>query len=198
MENRFQYVLLITFGALCFGSQVAKAQDIAQSSKVGTEFLEIGVSVGTVNIESFPTTFSKGINFTLRATEDFFLEMNYLVAEDVELSNYEENVGAYFSDNQRDFEHYDLLLGYNLFQGEFFAGEKASLSSMYVVGGVGETTFGGEKRITTTLGVGYQIAFSRRYIVHFDMRDHIYKSSTNEQNEIVQNFEYSTGLSYLF
>lgn len=202
MATRFQYIFLIaTFSLLA--SSFVKAQSVEQSSSVKSEFLEAGISLGTLAVEGFPTTFSTSFNVTFRATEDFFLEFNYLLAQDVEESTFpkqrDEVPNSFDGDSSSDFKHFDLLLGYNLFQGEFFtADKKANLSSLYSVWGVGETTFANEKRFTMTFGLGYQLAFKRRYIVHFDLRDHIYKSSLANENESVHNIDSSIGLSYLF
>lgn len=201
METRFQHVLLTIVVSL-FLTNFASAQTPPESnSKVKTEFLEVGVSLGYLAIEGFPTTLSKSVNFTLRATENFFLEVNYLRADDVEESTFaqeRDDVPNSLETNQ-DFTHFDLLLGYNFFQGEFFSGDgEANLSSLYGVWGVGETEFSEERRFTTTLGLGYQVAFNRRYILHFDVRDYIYESSLGDQNDTVHNIDSSVGLSYLF
>lgn len=200
METRFQHILLIVIVSL-LGSSIARAQSPEVNAKVNPEFLEIGVSVGTLAIEGFPTTFSQSLNFTFRATEDFFLEFNYVLAKGVEESTFaderDEVPNSLANDN--DFQHLNLLLGYNFFQGEFFSADNtANLSSLYGVVGVGETEFAEEKRFTTVLGMGYQIAFNRKYIVHFDLRDYIYRSSLGNENDYVNNIDYSVGLSYLF
>lgn len=201
MENRFQYVLLI----ILFVASTLPLSAIAQSSSdidklnIRTEFIELGVSFGVMNIEDFGSEFALGTNLTFRATEDFFLQLNYMKADDVALSSVEESQGPYFSSANRDFEHYDLLLGYNLFQGEFFTrGSKADLSSFYTVAGVGETEFGGESNFTYTLGLGYQVAFNRRFIVRLDMRDYFYKSSLITEDNTTNNFHFSTSISYFF
>ena len=200
METRLQYIFLIAIASL-LTCATAKAQENEAASTVDTEFLEVGVSLGTLAIEGFPTTFSKSLNFTFRATESFFLEINYLLADGVKEATFPEtrdDLPNSLADN-RDFRHFDLLLGYNIFQGEFFSGAKtANLSSLYAVWGAGETEFAEERRFTTTLGLGYQIAFKRRYILHFDMRDYIYQSSLGSDDKYVHNIDSSVGLSYLF
>ncbi len=191
MENLLRYLIGII--ALCM-SVFSYGQD-----KVKTEFLELGLHVGFLNIEDYPSNTATGAYLTLRATEDFFLQLNLMESSDVDLNNDERNTP--FSDilDDRDFFHYDLLIGFNLFQGEFFTGDnQANLSSLYVVGGVGETEFGDESRFTTTLGLGYQIAFNRRYVLRFDLRDYFYKSSLLKDNETTNNIHTFIGLSYLF
>lgn len=199
MEIRLQYLFLIVLLLfLPLSASLAQSNDLP---KVRTEYLELGLNVGYLNIEDFDTHLAIGAGLTIRATEDFFLQVNYMQASDIDLSVAEEEGGAtsFLEEGDRDFKHYDLLLGYNLFQGEFFTGEsKAHLSSLYLVGGIGETQFGDEERFTYTLGLGYQVAFNRRYILHFDFRDYIFDSSLIAEDASTHNTHLSVGMRYLF
>jgi outer membrane beta-barrel protein len=202
MENRLQYIFLNAFIAIlfvAFGSTV-KAQNNSSSASIKSEFFELGINIGMVNIEDFGNEFAIGAGVTFRATEDFFLQANYMQTDSVALSTAEtEGPTVFVSEGDRDFKHYDLLLGVNIFQGEFFVSEaKANLSALYGLIGVGETEFGGESNFSYTLGMGYQIAFNRRYIVRFDIRDYIYDSSLIAEDTSTHNFHISTGISYLF
>ena len=197
MENWFQYILLIVFG-LSLSSHQAYAQDKPASGKIDKESIEIGFSVGVLNIEDFPASTSSAINLSIKATEDFFLQANFLQTGTVELSQEEQIISPNYSSGARKFEHYDLLLGYNFFQGEFFNKDKtANLSALYLVGGVGETSFGQENRFSVTAGIGYRTSFWRKWNLHVDFRDYVYQSSTLSDNELLHNFNYSFGLSYL-
>lgn len=183
------------------GASAQKGNDREQS-RINSELFDIGVFTGVINIQDFPAEFVIGANITFKASEDFFLQYNYLQS-DVSESSFEKNPGFPTLDlgDERVFEHYDLLVGYNIFQGEFFtSGDKAHLSSLYVVGGIGDTDFGGEENFTYTLGLGYQIEFVRRYLVRFDYRDYFYRSSlvVGSEEDTVHNTQVSVGLGYLF
>ncbi len=212
MANRLQHVLLNGFaGLVCVALNVnpALAQDDPNDTKVtfvdqvmasdlDTEYFDIGIFTGIINIEDFNSELLYGISATFRASEDFFLQLNYLQA-DSNLSSYEQSQGQLFSGDDRIFKHYDFLLGYNIFQGEFFSsGNRSNLSALYVVGGVGDTEFGGEGNFSYTLGVGYQVALKRRYIVRADMRDYFYESNLLLEGKDTHNIQFSIGLSYLF
>lgn len=173
---------------------------VSAQSKVRTEFIDAGLSLGIMTIEDFPSEFTWGLSLTFQATEDFFLQVNYDQASDVSLSSAEQSQGELGTQGEsRDFVHYDLLLGFNLFHGEFFnQSNSADLSSLYLVAGVGETEFIGESRFTYTLGIGYQVALKRDYIVRFDVRDYIYKSSLIQEDNTTNNLRFSAGFSYFF
>ncbi len=206
MEIRFQHILLIAGAAFLFlamlfqpalaGDSVAKTSN--RSVNINDEVFELGVTLGVINIADFGSEYVTGLNTTFRASENFFLQFNLLTAE-ASLSSYEENQGRYFSGDDRTYSHYNLLLGYNIFQGEVFGSKaRASLSSLYLIGGVGDTEFGGETAFTYVYGIGYQMALGRRYVLRFDNRNYIYRSSLIKEDEDVHNSQLSAGIGFLF
>ncbi|MEM9102318.1 MAG: outer membrane beta-barrel domain-containing protein [Pseudomonadota bacterium] len=204
MEYWFQRLLLIVCCALQSPSLWADEQlSNSQDNKVSTldidsEYFDAGIYVGTINIDDFTSEILIGTNATFKATEDFFLQFNYLRA-DTTLSSFERSQGRLFEGSDRVFNHFDLLLGANLLQGEFFfLGNSAKLASLYIVAGVGDTDFGDESSFTYTIGSGFQIALTRSLLLRIDYRDHIYKSNLISEDEITHNIQLSAGLSILF
>lgn len=206
MDIRFQHILLIvralclSLGVLCVSTQ---AQDKpAKGLDINEELFELGAFVGIVNIEDFTSEVAPGISLTFRASEDFFIQYNYLQVSEVDLPLYEQQVGTplYFTGNGRKFTHYDLLVGYNIFQGEFFKAQaKTSLSNLYVVLGAGETTFGKESRFSYTAGLGYQVGITKNINFSVDYKNYIYKSSVIlDQDKTVNSTQISTGIHYIF
>lgn len=206
MENRFQYFLLSPFYwlfLLSFSSLTWAQTDSAFSkADIDSEFLEVGVNAGVVNIEDFPSELSYGFNIKFRATEDVFLQLNLVQAGEVDLSSAEKQGEAELtSGGSRDFLHYNMLVGYNIFQGEFFtAKSNANLSSLYFVGGVGETEFLEESNFTYILGLGYKVAFNRNYIFSFDVRQYLYESAvtTGGEEKTMATTHAGISFNYLF
>jgi outer membrane beta-barrel protein len=208
MDNRFQHILLklkpVTVAILCLLSSVLFAVEKEPSgsgmSNINNEVFDLGVHLGIVNFEDFSSELTPGLSATFRASEDYFIQYNY-IRTNVSLSSYEKSQGSLLpAKTNRRFVHYDLLVGYNLFQGEFFtSATKAGLSTLYIVAGVGTTKFGGESNFTYTFGAGYDIALSRHFSINFDFRDYIYKSDLIYAKETsVTNAHISTGLRYSF
>ena len=207
MVYRFQYILLkrnisaafCQLLILCSLCSAVCAQDSgAKSGAINSEFFEVGAYSGVINVEDFGSEFFAGVNANFKATEDFFLQFNYMQTK-VSLSSFERSQGQLFSGSDRNFTHYDFLVGYNLFQGEIFKSNRtATLSALYVVAGVGETDFGGEANFSYTLGLGYQVALSRKFILRFDYRDFSFKSSLLVEDELTHSSQVSSGISYLF
>ncbi|WP_144392692.1 outer membrane beta-barrel domain-containing protein [Pleionea sediminis] len=192
--------LFVVSLSVAFTHPVNAKDDSTQQgmNELNNEQFELGLSAGFLNIQDFGSEIATGLHANFIATENTFLQLNYVFTSTSE-SSYETNQGPLFSGDDRDFKHLDFLVGYNLYQGEqFFSGSKAQLSSLYIIAGVGDTSFGGEERFTYVAGVGYQVGLSRTLNLKFDYRNYIYDSSLLEEDESTVNTLFSVGVSYLF
>jgi outer membrane beta-barrel protein len=103
------------------------------------------------------------------------------------------------TNSEREYTYYNLLLGYNIFPGEVFMTSNLTFNSaFYLVGGVGNTNFGGENNFTTTVGTGYRIVLRDWLTWHIDFRDHIFQSDILNEDETTHNIELSTGATLFF
>jgi outer membrane beta-barrel protein len=168
---------------------------------IDDESFEIGLYAGILDIDNFGSEPLYGINASYFATEDFFLQLNYAVSKAGHTS-FEDLSGKnvrLLTDSERDYTYYNALVGYNIFPGEVFMTSKLTFNSaFYLVGGVGNTKFGGEDNFTTTLGTGYRIVLRDWLTWHIDFRDHIFKSDIIKQNQTTHNIELSSGLTWFF
>lgn len=168
---------------------------------IDNEFFEVGVYAGILTIDNFGSEPVYGVNAAFHATEDFFLQLNYGMSTAGKTSFEElsgENVRL-LTDSERDYTYYNLLVGYNIFPGEVFLTSKLTFNSAYyLVGGVGNTEFGGEDNFTTTLGTGYRIVLRDWLTWHIDFRDHIFQSDILNKNQTTHNVELSTGATLFF
>lgn len=202
MENRLQYIFLKTRRKLMAALMTASAWTagpVAQAAplSIDNEFFELGLSTGVLDVEDFTSELTFGAYTTFRATESFFLQSNYFQS-DVSLSSVERGPQGPFS-GDRQYTHFNLLLGYNVFQGEVFKGRYAGLSSLYVLAGVGDTEFLDEANFTYVYGVGYQMALLRRLSLRFDYQHYQYDSIVTDQLEnSINNTRFSIGVSWLF
>lgn len=185
-------LLLITV----LGSSLALADNPVDD--IDSEFFELGIYTGFLSVQDFTTEPIIGVRATFHASEDYFVQFNAAMTN-VDKSSFEENQGSLFSGSDRDYTYYNFLVGYNLLQGEVFpSGPKAYWSNLYLVAGVGNTDFGGEDAFTWTVGAGYKINLSRRYVISVDLRDHSYKSNLIAEDDRVHNVELTAGFNYLF
>jgi outer membrane beta-barrel protein len=210
---------LALFAGLLIGGQVSRAAETdggpgavqvikpevvpreVTEADIDDEFFEIGLFVGNLNIDNFGSELVYGANASFHATEDFFLQINYGMSE-AGLTSFEELSGQnvrLLSDSERDYTFYNLLVGYNIFPGEVFMTSKLTFNSaFFLVGGIGNTEFGGEDNFTVTVGTGYRIVLRDWLTWHIDYRDHIFNSDILKEDQTTHNIELSTGLTLFF
>ena len=168
-------------------------------AQIDSEFFEVGAYIGMLSIEDFGSTSVTGIKGSFHATEDFFLQMNYgqATAGTTPLEEVSLDGDSIISD--RDYEYYNLLVGYNIFPGETFVSQNLTFNSaFYLVGGAGNTDFAGDNHFTLTVGSGYRIILRDWLTVNIDFRDHSFESEVLGDKKRTHNLEFSTGLTAFF
>ncbi len=170
-------------------------------AEIDKEFFEVGAYIGILTIDNFGSAPVYGVNAAFHATEDFFLQFNYGMSK-AGNTTFEELSGdnvRLLTDSEREYTYYNLLVGYNIFPGEVFMTSKLTFNSaFFLVGGVGNTDFGGEEHFTITLGTGYRIVLRDWLTWHIDYRDHIFESDILNESETTHNLELSTGVTFFF
>ncbi len=172
-----------------------------READIDAEFFEIGAFAGMMTIDNFSSEPLMGISAAFHATEDFFIQFNYGMTE-AGLTSFEELSGSnvrLLTDSDRDYTYYDFLVGYNIFPGEVFFSDSLTFNSaFYLVGGVGNTEFGGESNFTTTFGTGFRVVLLDWLTVHVDFRDHMFKSDLIRESQLTHNIELSSGITLFF
>ena len=218
MEGRFFVLLLMPVFAVaslsgCARNRVVAAdgdrppviepeierRDVAPA-KIDTEDFEVGVFAGQLSVEDFGVNTVAGARFAYHITEGYFVELA-AGQTDTEETSFERLSGAaqLLTDSERDYTYYNVSLGYNLFPGESFIGRNRALNTtMYVIGGVGKTTFAGDDRFTLNLGVGVRLMPLDWLAVHADVRDHIFDIDLLGQEKTAHNLEAHVGVTFFF
>ena len=79
------------------------------------------------------------------------------------------------TDSERTLTYYNLNVGYNILPGEVFFGEgRAYNTNLYLIAGLGSTTFAGDDRFTVNFGAGYRFLLTDSVALHLDFRDHLF------------------------
>ncbi len=200
MEFRFQYFfLIISLVTMSYASQSLAAG--GEKLDLNNEYFEFGVSAGILSVQDFGAEPTVALSATFIATEDFFLQYNYQFS-DISLSTYEDSdAGIPIAEgDDRFFRRYDFLLGYNVFQSEFFVTDGyTTIGNLYTVIGVGNNSFAGEDAFSTTVGVGFKVGLNRRWNLRADFRDYIHKApSILANDDRTHNTSFTVGLSFLW
>jgi outer membrane beta-barrel protein len=160
---------------------------------------EVGAFVGTYSTQNFGSSTVGGLRLGYHITEDFFAEA--VVAQTrVSDTNYRQILpGGIFANELENLSYYNLSVGYNVLPGEvFFGTTRAWPFSLYVIGGVGSTSFNQQRRSTFNFGSGLRVFFNDSVSVQIDARDHIFSLDLLGKNQTTQNLEFTIGLTAAF
>ena len=160
---------------------------------------EAGAFVGTYSTQNFGSSTVGGLRLGYHITEDFFAEGVFAQTQ-VSDTNYRQILpGGVFATEKENLSYYNLSVGYNVLPGEVFWGSKRAWPfSLYVIGGVGSTTFNQQRRATFNFGSGMRVFFTDNISLQIDARDHIFSLDVLGKNQTTQNLELSLGLTASF
>lgn len=159
---------------------------------------EASAFLGMLSVEDFGAKPMYGARLAYHVSEDFFVEGLYgkSTVSDEALCN----VGlCLFPSRDQDLSMYALSVGYNLFPGELFFGKNTAFNTtIYLLAGVGSTSFVDESHFTLNFGFGFRVVPRDWLALHITIRDHVFESDFLGTSKYTNNFEFSLGASYVF
>lgn len=165
--------------------------------KIDKEYLELAPFAGIYDVEGFNASPVYGIRASLHMTEDVFFEGNFALTK-AEQSEFTRQTGLSLLTNE-DIVYWNVNLGYNLFPGQIFlTGTKTLNSTIYLVGGVGQTEFDDQDRFTINFGTGYKIFFTDWMDMGFRLSFHSFESDLTGENKRLINMEGTVHLAVFF
>ena len=160
---------------------------------------EIGLFGGTYSSQNFGTSGVFGARLGYDITEDFFVEATYGRSKVSDKEFRQILPGGIFTAEQEKLTYYDLSVGYNFLPGEVFIGKNwAKASTMYVIGGVGSTSFDSQRMQTWNFGVGAKLFLADWVALRADVRDHIFTLDLLGKRSATQNPELTLGMAFFF
>jgi len=167
--------------------------------KIDTEDFEATVFTGVLSVEDFGANAVTGARFAYHINEDIFIE-GALAQSKAGKTSYERvSTVNLLTSAQREITYYNVSLGYNLLPGESFLTRNTSFNStIYIIGGVGNTTFAGSDRSTINIGGGFRLLATDWLALHVDVRDHIFNIDILAEDKTTNNLEVTVGLSAFF
>jgi len=172
---------------------------VVELDKIDTEDFEATVFAGFLSIEDFGTNAVIGARFAYHLNEDIFIEGTLARSKAGESSWERISNSQLLSDSQRELIYYDVSIGYNLLPGESFMTRNTSFNSaLYVIAGMGSTTFAGSNKLTINIGGGFRLIATDWMALHIDVRDHIFNIDILGEDKTAHNLEVTLGVSAFF
>ena len=160
---------------------------------------EIGLFGGTYSSQNFGTSGVYGARLGYDITEDFFVEATYGRSKVSDKEFRQILPGGIFTAEQEKLKYYDLSLGWNFLPGEIFIGKNwAKASTMYAIGGIGNTSFDSQRMQTWNFGVGAKLFLADWVALRADVRDHIFTLDLLGKRSATQNPELTLGVAFFY
>ena len=167
--------------------------------KIDTENFEFGAYTGQYNMEDFGSNDVTGFRIAYHITERAFIEGAFGSTEVSDTTYRSILPGGLFPNQVETLEYSYVIVGYNLFPGEFFPIEGVAWSSdFYIVAGAGNTSFVNKDHSTSILGGGFRILPKDWLAIHMDARRHSFESDITGTTKVIHNIEITLGLSIYF
>lgn len=175
-------------------------QSDARLAAIDTENFEVGAYAGLLSIEDFGTNTVYGARAAYHVSELVFLEGVYGRSEAGDTTYETLTPGVrLLTDEEREYAYYNVSVGFNVLPGEsYFGSGWGFTSALYLIGGVGSTSFAGEDYFTTNFGAGYRLLFNDWLALHVDGRDHIFQRDLFGEDRTTHNLEFHGGLTVFF
>ena len=218
METRIRRIYVTLAGLMLAGSfsAAALAQDdqtideiIApdlerreiREAEIDSEDFEFTTYLGGIlSVEDFGSNRMIGGSLAYHINEDFFMEAAYAQSELGE-SSYERLSGSapLLTEEERELSMYNLSLAWNFLPGEIFVFDQFALnSSLYLIGGIGNTSFADEEYFTYNVGAGVRILARDWLALRLDVRDHIFEHEIFGEPLTTNNLSTQLGVSIYF
>ena len=160
---------------------------------------EIGTFAGSYATKNFGTSLVYGVRLGYHITEDVFVQAVYGQTKVSDESFRQILPGGIFVNPTEKLSYYNVSAGLNVLPGEvFFLRNRAFPSSLYLIGGIGSTSFNAQRRQTFNVGFGAKVFLRDWVSLQVDMRDHIFSLDLLGKRQSTQNLEFTGGLSFYF
>jgi len=160
---------------------------------------EIGVFGGLYSTQNFGTSGAYGVRLGYDISEDFFVEATYGRTKVSDSAFRQILPGGVLTADSEKLAYYDLSVGYNFLPGEVFVGRNwARASTLYVIGGVGNTSFDNQRNQTWNFGLGAKLFLADWVALRADVRDHVFTLDLLGKRSTTNNPELTLGASFFF
>jgi len=168
-----------------------------KEAKIDTESLELGPFYGLYSLEGFGTSGVLGFRLAYHLTEDVFFEGTYGMTR-FDQETFRRLTGRSLVSDEKII-YWNAGAGYNLFPGQIFLTRKRTLNStLYLIGGLGQTRIDRQEHFTFNAGTGYKIFIVDWLDVRAELRTHILETDLTGKKERMDNLEGTVAFAVFF
>lgn len=166
---------------------------------IDTESFEVGLFTGTLAVEEFSPHVIHGLTASYHLMNRTLLQFNFLQTDVGRVTAEKLAARSLLKDSDREFVHYNIMMGYNLFPGKSFYGRKHKFhSSIYLFAGAGMTDFAGNSSFTPVIASSYRVVLTDWLTWSLDFKDYIFERDFQNDKKQTHNLEFSSSFNFLF
>lgn len=170
----------------------------AKIPKISSSDFEVGLYAGMLSVEDFGSSAVYGLRLAYHVTEDYFVEGLYGRSSVSDQSFCDVGL-CLFTQRQEPLSYYALSAGYNLLPSEIFVRKSYAMNSaVYLLAGVGSTSFASESHFTFNVGLGLRVLPRDWLALHLTLRDYLFNTDFLGTNKLTNNIELTGGISVYF
>jgi outer membrane beta-barrel protein len=168
-----------------------------KEAKIDTERLEVGPFYGLYAPDGFGASGVLGIRLAYHLTEDVFFEGSFGMTQ-IDQTAFRRVIGRPLAADE-DVTYWSVDVGYNLFPGQVFLTRKRTINStIYLIGGLGQTRLDRRDHFTFNLGTGFKLFVTDWLDIRTDLRAHAFETDLTGQKERNYNLEGTVALAAFF
>lgn len=170
-----------------------------QIPNIDSEFFEVGLTVGSLSVEDFGSHLTYGGQLNIHVAQSVFFKLKG--SRSKVSDNVFRRLGLPLFDESgiQNLDQYSLLLGWNVFPGEIYLGEKYTLSSSaYIQGGAGVVRFSDNDYFGVSMGMGLRLLPVDWLSVTIEALGTEYNSTIFGFSKISHNFESNISVNVYF
>lgn len=168
-----------------------------KEARIDSELLEVGPFFGLYTMETFGTSAVFGLRLAYHLTEDIFFEGTFGMTK-VDQDAFRRLTGRSLVADE-DVTYWSADVGYNLFPGQIFLTRGRTINStIYVLGGLGQTRLDRRTHFTFNVGTGYKFFITDWLDVRAELRTHAFERDLTGEKELTFNLEATAGVALFF
>ncbi len=170
---------------------------VIKEAGIDAEYIEVSAFYGLYALDGFASSPVSGARLALHLTEDIFFEGSYGMTEaDQEVF---ERLTARLLLTDTEIIYWNVNVAYNLFPGQIFLSRKKTINStIFLIGGLGQTQVDNRDHFTSNFGIGYRAFITDWLDARIQYTVHSFETDLTGVKERIYNLEGTVGLAIFF
>lgn len=166
-------------------------------ARIDTERFEVGPYFGVYAPDGFGASPVFGVRLAYHVTEDIAFEGSYAMTQ-VDQTAFLRVTGRPLLASD-DLTYWSVGVSYELFPGQIFLTRERTINStIYLSGGLGQTTLDEQNHFTADFGTGFKLFATDWLNIRPDMRIHLFETDVTGEKQLTYNLEGTIALVLFF